>query len=77
LEKLVILYGVLGRIRLVSGEEVLAEAEKCCRRIVELYAKPNLTMEHVGDSFDPEELDPLKSFSSVCRAELIHITRNL
>src|SRR6478735_2801298 len=31
-DKLVILYGVLGRIRLVSSEEVLAEAEKCIRR---------------------------------------------
>ena len=77
LEKLVILYGVLGRIRLVSSEEVLAEAEKCCRRIVELYARPNLAIEQVGASFDPDELDPLKPFSSVCRAELLHITRNL
>ena len=77
LEKLVILYGVLGRIRLVSSEEILAEAEKCCRRIVELYARPNLAIEEVGASFDPDELDPLKSFSSVCRAELLQITRNL
>lgn len=77
LEKLVILYGVLGRIRLVSSEEVLAEAEKCCRRIVELYSKPNLPMEQVGATFDPDELDPLKSFSSVCRAELLLITGHL
>lgn len=77
LEKLVILYGVLGRIRLVSSEEVLAEAEKCCRRIVELYSKPNLAVEQVGATFDPDELDPLKSFSSVCRAELLLITGHL
>ena len=77
LEKLVILYGVMGRIRLVSSGEVLAEAEKCCRRIVELYARPNLSIEHVGASFDPDELDPLKPFSSVCRAELLQITRSL
>ena len=30
LEKLVILYGIIGRIRLVASEEVLAEAEACC-----------------------------------------------
>ena len=77
LEKLVILYGVMGRIRLVSGEEVLAEAEKCCRKIVELYVRPNLAIEHIGASFDPDELDPLKSFSSVCRAELLLITQHL
>lgn len=72
-----ILYGVLGRIRLVSSEEVLAEAEKCCRRIVELYSKPNLPMEQVGVIFDPDELDPRKSFSSVYRAELLLITGHL
>src|SRR4249920_1403365 len=30
LEKLVILYGIIGRIRLVASEKVLAEAEACC-----------------------------------------------
>jgi hypothetical protein len=76
LEKLVTLYGTIGRIRLVSGEEVLAEAEKCCRRIVDLYARPNMSVDQVNDSFDPNELDPLKPFSSACRAELLQITRN-
>ena len=75
-EKLVILYGIMGRIRLVSGEEVLAEAEKCCRRIVELYARPNITVEQVGAAFDPDELDPLKPFSATCRAELLKISRS-
>ena len=39
LEKFVNLYGIIGRIRLVSSEEVLAEAETCCRRIIALYAQ--------------------------------------
>ena len=73
LEKLVILYGILGRIRLISGDEVLTEAEKCCRRIVDLYARPNITVDQMGDSFDPDKLDPLKPFSSACRAELTTI----
>ena len=47
LEKLVLLYGIIGRIRLISSEVVLAEAEKCCRRIVDLYASPNITVEQV------------------------------
>ena len=46
-EKLVILYGILGRIRLVSSGKVLAEAEKCVRQIVDLYESPNLTVEQV------------------------------
>jgi hypothetical protein len=73
LEKLVKLYGILGRIRLVSDEHVLVEAEKCCRRIVDLYARPNISVEQMGDTFDPEKIDPLKPFSSACRGELSRI----
>src|SRR5262249_26237884 len=46
-ETLVKLYGVLGRIRLVAGETVLASAEACCRLVIDLYAKPNLTAEQI------------------------------
>ena len=73
LEKLVVLYGILGRIRLISSPDVLKEAEKCCRRIVDLYARPNISIDQIGDSFDPDKIDPLKSFSSVCRTELMTI----
>ena len=72
-EKLVILYGILGRIRLVSSGKVLAEAEKCVRQIVDLYESPNLTVEQVRASLDSDDFDPLKAFSSACRAELLKI----
>jgi hypothetical protein len=39
--------GILGRIRLVCGETILAEAEACCRLIVDLYLKPNMTDQQV------------------------------
>jgi hypothetical protein len=73
LEKLVNLYGIIGRIRLVSSDEVLAEAEKCCREIINLYARPNMTADRFSASFNPDELDPLKPFSSACREELRRI----
>jgi hypothetical protein len=69
-EKLVILYGILGRIRLVSSKEVLVEGEKCVREIVDLYESPNLTLEQVRASMDSDNFDPLKAFSSACRVEL-------
>jgi hypothetical protein len=72
-EKLVILYGTLGRIRLVSSGKVLAEAEKFLRQIVDLYERPNLTLEEVRATLDSEDFDPLKAFSSACRAELLKI----
>ncbi len=76
-EKLVMLYGILGRIRLVSKGKVLAEAEKCVRRIVDLYESPNLTVEQVRASLDSDDFDPLKAFSSACRAELLTIAPTL
>ena len=73
LEKLVILSGIIGRIRLVASEEVLTQAESCCQKIVTLYARPNITVEQIGESFDPNELDPLMPFSSTCQAVLMRI----
>jgi hypothetical protein len=73
LEKLVNLYGIIGRIRLVASKKVLGEAETCCRRIIELYARPNISVEQIAGDFDLEDLDPLKPFSAICRAELMEI----
>ncbi len=66
-EQLTALYGILSQIRLISGDEVLNEAEKCCRQIVDLYRQPNLTPEQIRDAFESSGLDPLKGFSASCR----------
>src|SRR5262245_43572900 len=73
-ETFVTLYGILGSIRLVCGDTTLAEAEACCRRIVDLYLKPNMTAEQVRAQFEAHEFDPLKAFSSACRAELLKLS---
>lgn len=70
-EQLTALYGILSQIRLVSEEEVLTEAEKCCRQIVNLYRQPNLTAEQLRDAYEANQLDPLKEFSACCRKELL------
>jgi hypothetical protein len=73
-DEIVALYGVLSRIRLMSSEHVVRQGEACCRRIIELYGRPNLTTDElraavVADRVD--ELDPLKAFSNACRGELL------
>ena len=73
IDKLVNLYGILGRIRLVAGERVLADAESCVRRIVDLYSKPNMSIEQIRAAFDGDHLDPLKDFSTAGRTELMEI----
>ena len=67
------LYVILSRIRLISGEEVLRHGEACCRRIMELYGRPNLTTDQIraaAEGHDLDGMDPLKEFSTACRKEL-------
>ncbi len=73
-ETLVKLYGILGRIRLVAADPVLAAAEACCRQIVDLYAQPNMTIEQIRVAFDRDRLDPIQDFSTACRKELLEIS---
>src|SRR5258708_8608286 len=75
-EQLVALYGILSRIRLVAGADVLRNAEICCRRIGEAFPQPNKTSDQIRDAFDANEFDPLKEFSAVCRAELLAMSSN-
>src|SRR5271165_886203 len=71
------LYGILGRIRLVAAESVLASAEACCRQIVDLYAKPNMTADQIRAAFEHGRIDPIKGFSTVCRTELLEIAQEV
>ena len=73
-DQIMALYGILSRIRLVSGEEVVRQGEACCRRIIGLYGRPNLTTDQiraVAEGHDLDGMDPLKEFSTVCRKELL------
>ena len=67
------LYGILGRIRLVAADPVLAAAEACSRQLVDLYAKPNMTVEQIRVAFERDQLDPIRDFSVACRKELLEI----
>jgi hypothetical protein len=68
------LYGITGRIRLVATDPVLAAAEACIHQIIDLYAKPNLTVEQVRLAFERDRIDPVKDFSVACRKELLKFT---
>jgi hypothetical protein len=72
-ETFVKLYGITGRIRLVARDPVLGAAEACIRQIIDLYAKPNLTVEQIRLAFERDRLDPLRDFSVACRKEFFEI----
>jgi len=74
LDQLMALYSILNCIRLMSGEEVVRQGEACCRRILELYGRPNLTPDQIRAAAEVREIDdidPLKDFSTACRNELL------
>jgi hypothetical protein len=74
-ETFVRLYGISGRIRLVAPDSVLAAAEGCIRQIIDLYAKPNLTVEQIRLAVERDRFDPVQDFSVVCRKDLAEIAR--
>jgi hypothetical protein len=69
----VTLYGILSRIRLVAADPVLDAAEACCRQLVDLYAKPNMSVEQIRLAFERDRLDPVRDFSVACRKEHLEI----
>jgi hypothetical protein len=69
--QLVALYGILNRIRLMAGDDVLSTAVDCCHRIVGIYRRPNMTADQIRSAFEANEFDPLKEFSAACRIELL------
>jgi hypothetical protein len=67
------LYGIMAGIRLVATVPVLDAAEACIRQIIDLYAKPNMTVEQIRLAFERDRLDPIRDFSVACRKELLEI----
>ena len=66
-------YGITGRIQLVATAPVLDAAETCIRQIMDLYAKPNMTVEEIRLAFERDRFDPIRDFSVACRKELLQI----
>jgi hypothetical protein len=66
--ELVALYALIGRMKILSSDEVIEAAEKVGRLILETYLSPNRTFVDLPDLL--HEVDPLRDFSEACRREL-------
>ena len=64
-------YAIMGRIRLFGSPAVVKAAEECCHFIVDLYSKPNLTVDQIYDWLRSAK-HPLKDFAITSRVELDH-----
>jgi len=67
--KLVNLYALVSRMRVLSSQSVVEQADEVMRTIMEAYAAPNKTIRDVANGLEGERLDPLRDFSSACRDE--------
>lgn len=68
--KLVCLYALVSRMRVLSSEAVIGQADKVMRFIIETYVAPNQTFQQIVENMRAGHLDPLRDFSETCRDEL-------
>ena len=68
--KLVRLYALVSRMRILSSPRVIEQADKIMRLITETYVGPNKTIHDIVESVQTGLLDPLRDFSETCRDEL-------
>jgi hypothetical protein len=66
--KLVDLYALIARMKILSNDAVIEAAEKAGRLIIDTYLSPNKTFIDLPDLIN--EMDPLRDFSEACRREL-------
>jgi hypothetical protein len=68
--KIVRLYALVSRMRTVSSQAVVAQAELVMRRVLETYGGPNRTIRDEAEAIQTGGLDPLVGFGGACREEL-------
>jgi hypothetical protein len=67
--KLVRLYALVSRMRVLSSERAVEQADGVMRTIMETYNAPNRSLREVAEEAEPSVLAPLRTFSDACRAE--------
>lgn len=68
ISQLVNLYALVGRMRIVSNDEVVHAAERAGLLILETYMSPNRSLVDLPKLID--DMDPLREFGEACRHEL-------
>lgn len=67
--KIVRLYAIVSRMRVLSSQPVVDQANKVMELIVETYRTPNRTIDDEADRIKTGGFDPLSNFSQACRDE--------
>jgi hypothetical protein len=70
LAKLVKLYALIGRMRVLSSPKLVEAAQTVANTIIETYQAPNKTFRDLQGVVNSDAIDPLRAFSEACRDEL-------
>ena len=68
--KLMNIYALVNRIRLISSPQVVEASDTVAQIIVDAYLAPNITMEEMRANWIERHVDPLRDFANACRQEL-------
>ena len=68
--KLVNLYALISKMRVVSSAAITESADRVVRVIIETYLAPNKSFGDLPQFLDDSTMDPLREFSNACREEL-------
>jgi hypothetical protein len=68
--KLVNLYALVSKMRVLSAPRIVETADRVVRVIIETYLAPNKTFRDVEEILDNEAMNPLRESSNACREEL-------
>jgi hypothetical protein len=67
------LYGEIGRIRLISSEPVVKEANRIAHVILDTYANCNRSRAEIRDFLSRDSIDLFSDFGNACRAEIARL----
>jgi hypothetical protein len=70
LANLVKLFAMISQMRVVSSPEIVEDADKVARLIMETYLAPNKAFGDLESTLESHMADPLRRFSEACREEL-------
>ena len=69
--KLVRLYALISRMRVLSSLPIIEHADRVVRTIIDTYLRPKMTLCEVSETLKTSAfVDPLRDFSEACREEL-------
>ena len=66
---LIVLFALIGRIRLISAPTVLLAAENLAEEIIESYGRPDMSFNEAHKMMRGRDVDPLRKFTQACREE--------